>query len=136
MKTPPSSQQNGQHHTCLALIYIEVLSFQKEIEEDESSLASSTRQKLTNLLTVSFKYDCGAVLKALLEANMDTLTTMVYGRMGDHRRAFNILVVKHGDHDGALEHCQHYSSKSSDTELYDTLLDVYLELYERWVCLG
>lgn len=126
-------------HFCnqLILIYIEIISLQQEMEETDSVLCDSVLNKLRNLLQTSKQYDTNIVLKHLQRYGLNYESAYLYGRMGNHRLAFEIyLDSKYSDYEQALKHCQQYSlSNESDdpngTKIFQTLLNVYLDLHKK-----
>lgn len=118
----------------MALIYIEIISLQQETEEEDSTLCEQILQKLNNLLETSGHYDAETVLKSLLKNGLDYETAFLYGKMGEHMKAFEIFIGKHMDHERALRHCVHYATQEKSSHIYGTLLDVYLDLYKKYTC--
>lgn len=77
-------------------------------------------------------YDKETVLNGLIRNRLDYETAYLYGKIGEHRKAFEIYLVNYLDYDQALHQCLHYGGVESGHKIYDTLLDVYLELYQKY----
>ncbi|KAH7640297.1 transforming growth factor-beta receptor-associated protein 1-like [Dermatophagoides farinae] len=134
---------NVQVHTTLIIIYIEILSLQQENEEQQSRLFEETREKLRQLLMKSDYYDQKIVLKNLIANNLDYEMATLYGKMGEHRKAFEIYLNDHHlDYNQAFKHCVYYgrrrqqptsslSPEDDRSQIYQQLLSIYLDLYRK-----
>ncbi|OTF77560.1 transforming growth factor-beta receptor-associated protein 1-like [Euroglyphus maynei] len=131
---------NVHVHTTLIKIYIEILSLQRENEEENSQLFEETRMKLRQILMESDYYDQRIILKNLqINNNLDYEMAILYGKMNEHHKAFEIyLNDNHHDYHQALKHCIHYgrqqrqqTTDDHDCHIYQTLLSIYLDLYRK-----
>ena len=106
-----------------------MISILRESEETESE--KETVDKLNKLLHTSTYYDTNTVLRTLVQRGHDYEAAYLYGKLGNHRKAFEIYLIKHHNHREALKHCLMFrnSSSQSQTKITSELFDLYLELY-------
>lgn len=113
------------------MVYIEIISLQRENQEEDSNLYESIKQKLQNLLQTSNYYDAAMVLSCLLKNGLDYESAFLYGKMGNHTQAFEIYLFKYTDYEQALKHCILYDSPHSVPNIFNTLFSVYLALFHK-----
>ncbi|KXJ14514.1 Transforming growth factor-beta receptor-associated protein 1-like, partial [Exaiptasia diaphana] len=123
--------QKEKFHTHLAVLYLErVFSLRREPSCSVETVEGA-RMKLQNLLETSSLYRVALVLSKITEdSNLDAESAILYGKMGQHTKALQILVCKLNDFDAAVRYCN-INSKDKDKgykeKLFLMLLEVYLK---------
>ncbi|CAG8439841.1 14430_t:CDS:10 [Funneliformis mosseae] len=141
--------QEEQHHTELALLYVEELETILQSNEAKEDLLSQGRATLITFLQSSTRYNAKLILNKLLEIQiLKAELAVVYGKLDDHEKALHILVDDLRDYRGAEFYCLYAgrmigiisAKKQSDNKsiedkdlistrrtLFSMLLKVYLQ---------
>ncbi|KAI7693990.1 hypothetical protein SSS_01038 [Sarcoptes scabiei] len=144
---------NSSLHTNLAIRYIEKLSKIKAKNRDEKE-EHKILEKLRKILYESEYYSSKEILKSLSNNELDYEEAFVHGKIGNHRKSFEIFLFKHDDHEQALRHCLRFDAIANenrdpdaktnscvikdsndggrnDSSIFEILLKIYLDLYEK-----
>ncbi|CAG8627682.1 4012_t:CDS:2, partial [Funneliformis caledonium] len=98
--------QEEQHHTELALLYVEELETILQSNEAKEDLLSQGRATLITFLQSSTRYNAKLILNKLLEIQiLKAELAVVYGKLDDHEKALHILVDDLRDYRGAEFYC-------------------------------
>ena len=126
-----------KHHTRLAYLYLnkvksaklEVASKRQVLGEADESTLDMCRAKFRSLLHTSSYYKVDTLLEQVKMAGLHNECAILYGKLGQHEKALDLLVNELKDHGGAQQYCVE-NSKLDDREgrqhLFLLLLKVYL----------
>ncbi|EDV28822.1 uncharacterized protein TRIADDRAFT_52079 [Trichoplax adhaerens] len=121
--------QKEQYHTKLGIIYIElILSLMKNAPKSDSNLAEE-RDSLRKLLEESSLFRAQLLLSRIQNTDLFSEQALLYGRMGLHDKALDIIVNRLLDHSAARHYCATFAKGKNSTErkkIYFSLLSVYL----------
>ncbi|KAF4527983.1 hypothetical protein B566_EDAN016638 [Ephemera danica] len=115
-------------HTQLALLYLENILKMKKKCVDENSIAEA-RKKFQFLLQESSIYRVHLLLGKLKGTDLDQETATLYGKIGEHDKALDILVHRLRDYKAAETYCEINTqgrSSSSKPNLFQSLFSCYL----------
>eukprot|EP00911_Craspedida_sp_UC1_P002486 UC1_evm1s1847 len=126
-----------RHHTQLVMIYLDiVLRKRLELENKRKQLGhaddtelNSRRRKLQRLLLASDHYRVEMLLERLRDTDLHQECAVVYGKLGEHEKALDLLVHRLGDHRAAERYCHDATTGKPRAErqrLFLSLLKVYL----------
>ncbi|XP_062503834.1 transforming growth factor-beta receptor-associated protein 1-like [Corticium candelabrum] len=123
-----------KHHTQLALLYLdEVLQLRSNSTAPREKLQTS-RHQLKRLLEQSSLYRVSVLLSRLKDTDLHAECAILYGKMGEHRKALDLLVHRVKDYRAAEKYCQ-INAMGKDRgyrqRLYLELLQTYLQPEEK-----
>ena len=99
-------------HTDYALLLLQDLMASKKQRKPNESEIRKTRIEFNTFLNTSKYYDPLPIQSELTQTDFYLEISILFGRMGQHEKALEILVYKFGDNDKALEYCiQHSEGK-------------------------
>eukprot|EP00039_Didymoeca_costata_P027017 m.17221 g.17221 ORF g.17221 m.17221 type:complete len:869 (-) comp5949_c0_seq1:1100-3706(-) len=131
--------ESPQYHTQLAQLYLRQVKIDLIRVENQrkthgravdDTLLEASRSKLKVMLQTSSGYDVEDLLKELGKLGLHAETAILYGKLGRHTEALDILVSKLNDHQAAEKYCVDNTrnmDRASRQGLFLQLLGVYLE---------
>ncbi|MCO5566316.1 hypothetical protein L7F22_019993 [Adiantum nelumboides] len=127
------AEEDSRYHTMLAvslatsamksseIAAVNTSNFSERMPANESS--SSSRERLQAFLETSDKYDPSTVLALILDSDFWREQAILYRKLGEETRVFQILALKLGD----IEAAESYCSELGRPDAYMRLLDMYLK---------
>ena len=101
--------KDAKLHTDYALLLLQDLMMTKKQRKPNESEIEKNRKEFNNFLNTSKYYDPLPIQSELTQTDFYLEISILFGRMGHHEKALEILVYKFGDNDKALEYCVHHS---------------------------
>lgn len=118
--------QKEKYHTHLAVLYLEIILKLMQIN-DQGEKFTASRVMLQKLLKESSLYRITLILGKVQDTELYEENVILLGKLGDHRKALDILVNKIKDQKAAELFCMEQSSDlQARRELFKNLLEVYL----------
>ncbi|XP_039273465.2 transforming growth factor-beta receptor-associated protein 1-like [Styela clava] len=118
--------QKEKYHTHLAVLYLDTVLKLKEQSGDEESLVAA-RQRLQKLLKVSNMYRISLILSKVRDTDLHAESVILHGKLGEHKKALDLLVNRMKDQTAAEEYCMEQSTDHESRKLlFQNLLSVYL----------
>eukprot|EP00051_Salpingoeca_urceolata_P025663 m.464125 g.464125 ORF g.464125 m.464125 type:complete len:883 (-) comp20356_c0_seq1:85-2733(-) len=132
-----ADSKNERFHTQLALFYLDQVMRRKlEVENKRQTVGTAdetayetARCKLRTMLQTSSLYRVDLLLDRVKESDLHAECAILYGKMGQHDRALNLLVHRLRDHTAAEAYCAEntkHMDRQTTQQIYLTLLRVYL----------
>ncbi|KAI5072328.1 hypothetical protein GOP47_0012434 [Adiantum capillus-veneris] len=127
------AEEDSRYHTMLAVslatsamessenAVVNASNFDERVPTRESS--SGSRERLQVFLESSEKYDPSTVLALILDSDFWREQAILYRKLGEETRVFQILALKLGD----IEAAERYCAELGRPDAYMRLLDMYLK---------
>jgi hypothetical protein len=126
--------ESEKYHTQLALLYLdEVLQLRANTATPRDKLRTS-RHQLNRLLEHSSQYRVSVLLSRVKDTDLYSECAILYGKMGEHKKALDLLVHRVKDYVAAEKYCQTNvmgKDRGFRQRLYLELLKTYLQPEEK-----
>ncbi|XP_065844821.1 transforming growth factor-beta receptor-associated protein 1-like [Oscarella lobularis] len=123
-------------HTQLALLYLDDVLALKADQSSTREKILAARYQLKHLLECSSRYQVSSLLDRIRGTDLHAECAVLYGKMGEHKKALNLLVHKLQDYHQAERYCVLNSQGKDRTfqrHLFQELLKAYLQPTESAV---
>ena len=112
-----------KHHTQLAMAYLDLLKHSESSEEE----VLETSEKFRKLILTSSLIQARFLLQHLDSTSLHYEKAILYGKLGEHDKALNILVKKVRDPEAAEKYCDEISVDTA--EMRQKMLFLLLQIY-------
>ena len=101
--------KDSKLHTDYALLLLQDLMTTKKQRKPDESEIKKIHKEFNTFLNSSKYYDPLPIQSELTQTDFYLEISILFGRMGQHEKALEILVYKFGDNNKALEYCIQHS---------------------------
>ncbi|CAG0882189.1 unnamed protein product [Darwinula stevensoni] len=122
--------EREDYHTQLALNYLSQI--EKGNMERKEKEVETGRMKLRKLIALSSQFKAQLLLGRTKELGLLEEMALLYGKLGEHKKALDILVHELGDTDAARDYCLTCSDKA-DTDERTTRAHLLLILLQTYL---
>ncbi|KAJ1974953.1 hypothetical protein H4R34_004520 [Dimargaris verticillata] len=111
------------------------LTFLEYLQSRQHDPVARVRSQLLSFLARSQQYDCAGVADQLQRhqaddhrLGLDSELAVVWGKLGEHERVIEALVLRVQDYESAERYCQRIADDTTRSHYFLTLLKYYLQL--------
>ncbi|KAJ1975163.1 hypothetical protein H4R35_003272 [Dimargaris xerosporica] len=111
------------------------LTFLEYLQSRQHDPVARVRSQLLSFLVRSRQYDCAGVAARLQRHHaddhrlgLDSELAVVWGKLGEHERVIEALVLRVQDYESAERYCQRIADDTTRSHYFLTLLKYYLQL--------